>query len=196
MKFLQFLFIFLLSATFFSSCKKRGCADPDALNFDINASKDDHSCYYYWIGQHYGGGDVYYIDQTKKHGLIAAPSDLQPAPWGCIWQNINGADNRNVGSGMQNSLDIVKSCGGVTPASLCLDFDTLGYSDWYLPSIEELNGLSSSLGKLGQAKLSSGYYWSSTELDSAQAYLVLFGNGAETYNYKTGPYYVRPIRSF
>ena len=196
MKFLQFLFIFLLSVTFFSSCKKRGCADPDALNFDINASKDDHSCYYYWIGQHYGGGDVFYIDQTKKHGLIAAPADLPSAHWGCNNTLIPYASETAVGKGLQNTTEIVKGCSAITAASLCYNLDTMGFNDWYLPSIEELHGLATSLGKLGQAKLGSGYYWSSTQIDASQAALVLFGNNAKTQNGKTGSNNVRAIRAF
>jgi len=50
---------------------------------------------------------------------------------------------------------------------------------------------------VGQANLGSGYYWTSTEVDTFAAYLVLFGNGgAETQNTKTGLYDVRAIRSF
>ena len=51
------------------SCKKTGCTDPDALNYVQSASKDDHSCYYFWIGQKSQGGRVFYINPSKKHGL-------------------------------------------------------------------------------------------------------------------------------
>jgi hypothetical protein len=37
----------------------------------------------FYIGQEYGGGIIYYIDATGKHGLIVAKEDLGPAPWGC-----------------------------------------------------------------------------------------------------------------
>ena len=196
MKFIQLLVILFFSVLFISSCKKRGCADPDALNFDPNASKDDHSCYYYWIGQHYGGGDVFYIDRTKKHGLICAPCDLPNAKWGCNNILIPGVSESAVGKGMDNTKQIVNSCSEVTAASLCYNLDTMGYDDWYLPSVEELYGLAISLGKVGQAKLGSGYYWSSTQVDASTAALVLFGNSAKTQNGKTGSNNVRAIRSF
>ncbi len=42
------VFIFFLSiASFFFSCKKRGCITEYAINFDATAKKDDKSCQYY-----------------------------------------------------------------------------------------------------------------------------------------------------
>ena len=35
--------IFLFSSL---SCQKRGCTDPDAINYDVNAKKDDNNCMY------------------------------------------------------------------------------------------------------------------------------------------------------
>lgn len=34
----------LLSSLAFSSCKKKGCMDPDAVNYDENAKKEDNTC--------------------------------------------------------------------------------------------------------------------------------------------------------
>lgn len=195
MRFLKFSFIILLFTNLFFSCKKRGCTDPDALNFSDKASKDDHSCYYFWIGQHYGGGDVFYIDQTKKHGLIVAKQDIGFVKWGCDGVNLSGAASKDVYSGARNTQNIVDNCEGVTAASVCNDLDTLGYDDWFLPSLEELKGLSSSLGKLSQAGL-KGYIWSSTQIDENNAYAVLFGNNAVAILGKNVKYSVRPVRAF
>ena len=35
--------VFLFSSL---SCQKRGCTDPDAINYDVNAKKDDNNCIY------------------------------------------------------------------------------------------------------------------------------------------------------
>ena len=44
-RFLKFLYVF--SALFIiQSCKKSGCTDPEALNYNIDAQKDDNSCLY------------------------------------------------------------------------------------------------------------------------------------------------------
>lgn len=41
------LFYFLIATTFiFSSCKKEGCVDSDAINYDEKAKTDDGSCKY------------------------------------------------------------------------------------------------------------------------------------------------------
>ena len=42
---LTYLSLFLVAgALTFTSCKKKGCTDPTALNYDANAEKDDGSC--------------------------------------------------------------------------------------------------------------------------------------------------------
>jgi hypothetical protein len=193
MKFLQFIFIFLLSVVFLSSCKKRGCADPDALNFDINASKDDHSCYYYWIGQHYGGGDIIYIDQTKKHGLITATFNLQKnhsASAGYI------ATSTDVYSGRSNTELIAKTFGPGTAAYDCYILDTLGYSDWFLPSKEEAVGLIS-LSKLGQANTNGiAYLLSSSYSDSNNIWTVYIPSSTAIPMDSGAKGAVRPMRTF
>ena len=42
----KYILIFLCTSLLFSCTKKEGCTDPVAINFDINASLDDGSCYY------------------------------------------------------------------------------------------------------------------------------------------------------
>ncbi len=40
------IFVLLLGSVAFSSCKKKGCMDPDAVNFNDAAKKEDGSCNY------------------------------------------------------------------------------------------------------------------------------------------------------
>lgn len=40
------VFVFLMSILFLMSCKKEGCTDSNALNFNAEAKKDDGSCTY------------------------------------------------------------------------------------------------------------------------------------------------------
>lgn len=198
MKFFKILFLLLLLTNVIVSCrKKRGCTDPEAMNYNPDAKKDDHSCYYYWVGQEYQGGKIFYIDQTGKHGLIAADFDIEGgAPWGCISNEVIGADGIAVGTGLQNTLDIVNGCGEGTAAFLCANLDTLGYDDWYLPSKNELQGLADRLGFMGEANLNGAYYASSSEMDATNLWSVYMPNRAAIESPKNWLLFTRPIRSF
>ncbi len=97
------------------------------------------------IGQEYQGGIIFYLDDTKEHGLIAYKSDLADAPWGCFNQpnpvppTAPIAQNDGIGFGKQNTLAIVNFCDEPNIAArLAYMLDGNGYTDWYLPSIDEL----------------------------------------------------------
>ncbi len=197
MRFLGILLVLSFLTNSLTSCRKtRGCTDPEALNYNKDASKDDHSCYYYWIGQSYGGGKVFYIDQTKKHGLIACPFDLPSTPWGCISPAISVNTSTDVGTGLSNTEAIVAAYTTISAASICYNLDTLGFNDWYLPSTQELVGLDKTLGVMAEANLGSGYYWSSSQSDTNAAWSVMMDNGSPVIFNKCSAYSVRPIRSF
>ena len=156
------------------------------------------------VGDDYQGGKIAYIlqagdlgyDANVSHGLIAAVSDLGQATWGCTGTTISGADDGNIGTGAQNTLDIMNGCGtaGIA-ARLCGDLVLGGYSDWYLPSSLELNMLY--LNKVAIGGFSNDGYWSSTEYGSNQAWFIPFG--FEVTNYfasKNLPFSVRAVRAF
>ena len=44
-KFLKLIYFFS-ALLIIQSCKKSGCTDPEALNYNIDAQKDDNSCLY------------------------------------------------------------------------------------------------------------------------------------------------------
>ena len=193
---LFFGFIILILA--FTSCKKGGCTDYDALNYDPEAKVDDNSCYYFWIGQNYQGGKIFYIDRSRKHGLIAAPVSFQTIQWGCQNQFLNQENGDIVGKGSSNTLGITDACGFQTAAGLCSQLDTLGYDDWFLPSKEEVVGMVVNLYPLRE--LTDGgdesYLWSSSQVDTNTVYAVHPWNGAAVIFNKGQAYSVRPIRAF
>jgi hypothetical protein len=157
------------------------------------------------IGEFVKGGRIAYIlqpgdpgyDANVPHGLIAAPSDQST---GIQWYNgsyvTTGATATAIGTGNANTNTIVSVQGaGSYAAKLCYDLVLNGYSDWYLPSKDELNKLylnQTAIGGFGYF-----YYWSSSETVISYAWSNYFYSG-DNYNNnnKSATLNVRAIRSF
>ena len=161
------------------------------------------------IGQYFQGGIVAYIlvsgdpgyDANTQHGLIAATSDQST---GIQWYNgsytTKGAIGTAIGTGLSNTNAIITSQGASTAyaAGLARAYKGGGYTDWYLPSKDELNKLYA-MKLLGFGGFASGDYWSSTEFDNVYngfAWYQNFSNGSQDYVDKFLAFYVRAIRAF
>jgi hypothetical protein len=156
------------------------------------------------IGDTYKGGIIAYFlqsgdpgyDANTRHGLIAAPTDQNSnATWGCYGTNISGAEGNALGTGAQNTIDIVAGCNapGIA-ARICYDLVLNGHDDWYLPSTDELSKLYQNKVVIGGFALDE--YWSSTEYNSAVAWRQSFIDGNQNTSYKTVPLSVRAVRDF
>ncbi|NBW59101.1 MAG: DUF1566 domain-containing protein, partial [Crocinitomicaceae bacterium] len=132
-------------------------------------------------------------------GLIAAPSDQGTAQWGCTWTTaVSGAYGTAIGTGAQNTLDIMNGCSeaGIA-ARLCGDLVLGGYSDWYLPSLDELNKLS--LNKVAIGGFAISVYWSSTAFNNGNndaAWAQNFTDGNQSGHAKVNFSNVRAVRAF
>jgi hypothetical protein len=154
----------------------------------------------YTIGQAALGGIIAYINgggSTGTSGLVATAADISSgALWGCLGTEIAGADSTAIGTGNQNTIDIMAGCAtaGIA-ARLCGDLTEGGYSDWYLPSKDELTQLY--INKVAIGGFTNNRYWSSTESDANLAWIQNFNDGFQpSVSSKSNTLYVRAIRSF
>lgn len=166
----------------------------------------------YSIGQSTLGGIVGYIlqsgdsgyDANNQHGLIVSTTDLSTASeWATgSYLVVTGATGTAIGTGLSNTTAIVSSiiAAGRPAATLCVNHNGGGYTDWYLPSRDELNALYTNRVAIGG--FASAYYWTSTETDFRTAYVQNlttsggFPAGYQTSFFKYNTYYVRAVRTF
>ena len=139
------------------------------------------------VGDFYQGGVVFHLfvpGETgyvsgETHGLIAAVEDqtrvlVYNGPFGTmVSYATTGATATAIGTGSANT-DAIISVQGTTETSyaagLARAYTGGGYTDWFLPSKDELNQMDINKSTLedvsGFNALITTYYWSSTENDS------------------------------
>jgi hypothetical protein len=124
-------------------------------------------------GDEYGGGKLVYIFRQgdagyvagQLHGLVAAKEDLSQS---LTWQQAIAA---------------------------CREYRGGGFSNWRLPSKEELNMLYTHRFAIG-GFTERYYYWTSTESDRNDAWDQSFRTGEHNLGYKLDSNFARPVRVF
>ena len=163
---------------------------------------------YLKVGDEYQGGVVAYVlvsgdpgyDPSTQHGLVIATSYISDQiTWDnwALYRTTTGATGTAIGTGLTNTNTIIASQGGTTTsyaAGLARAYNGGGYSDWYLPSKDELNILYLNKEKIGL--LAIGSFWSSSEVSRTDAWAIRFDTGNWANDNKTGQSYIRVIRSF
>jgi hypothetical protein len=150
----------------------------------------------FYIGENYGGGIIFYIDSTGLHGLISATSDQSTykAPWGCQGTLIGGTGTA-IGTGDANTEAIVAGCPTIgIAAQICDTLVLNGYSDWFLPSKDELNQMYIQKNLINMNNTNE--YWSSSEYDATRAWCQIFLNGVQGTCLKDDLCCVRAVRAF
>ncbi len=158
-----------------------------------------------------GGGKIFYVNLTRPAGSQyfeaacfgwyygSCRGGADPlAEWGCPARRVyeRFTDRTRFFDGEQNTTDIATFCttAGIA-AKLAYDLVLGGQSDWFLPSLWELDLMEESTIIGGFSMYTQ--YWSSSEVgDDNYAWGVEFGNGYHWNNYKYSLLHVRPIRSF
>jgi len=155
------------------------------------------------LGDSFNGGNIFYLDETNEHGLIAAEEDLALYSetnffWGKMDEHLGATDTE---SGEENTLKMANSVTDDYFAGYPFHgkYEHNGYDDWYIPAKEELILLKDNQGYAGgfSKDSNSASYWSSTELTIDKAYalnfVALIGTDVSKGEYS---YRVRPIRKF
>ncbi|MFT6065624.1 MAG: hypothetical protein ACJAQX_001498 [Polaribacter sp.] len=161
------------------------------------------------IGDFRDGGVVFWVDPADNtHGLVCAIEDQSG---GIRWYNGSliktGATGTAIGTGSTNTTAIIANQGPVATsyaAGLARDYDGGGYTDWFLPSKDELNEMylnkatiNSTAAANSGSNFATAVYWSSTEIGSGGASVQYFGNGFQSNsNKKSTVSIVRAVRAF
>ncbi len=159
------------------------------------------------------GGIVFYDKGEVTDGwryLEAAPAEEEfEAEWGAMDYDVAGTQT-GVGTGKENTRLIVEALNtlGETgkAAQLCDELIVGEFTDWFLPSIDELDLMYDNLQENGLGGFhdvsTDDYYWSSSQdnTDNETAWSQGFSNGQQ-YNYydsyyKTYSSYIRAVRAF
>ena len=162
------------------------------------------------IGQAYGGGFVAYILQPgdpgcaagEAHGLIAAIDDQNGGfgiRWALphYWNTAVTGTGTALGTGSANTDRVITQNGaGIDyAAGLARAHAGGGFTDWFLPSRDELDTLYLNRAAIGG--FSSASYWSSSEDGANTAWYQDFGDGVQGDSFgKHSTYHVRAVRRF
>ncbi len=150
------------------------------------------------VGSNYGGGKIAYIFQSGDpgfvsgviHGIIAS-NDEWTTRWGCNGTTLAGAFGTALGTGAQNTIDIVTLCSELgTAASVCDNYSVtsggITYSDWHLPSITELQRILANRSAIGGFNSPYDLYWSSSQGNNNFAYVIQVSSGNTSFTNKIG----------
>lgn len=175
--------------------------DPNGagLTYDINVVSspvtEHHTYYAQWeviggIGP--GGGVVVYNDPQRDNGfqyLEMAGTINGGAPM--AWHEnteISPTTVEAIFHGQENTDAIIAAATYPTAAAACANFEQNGYTDWFLPSYNELNWHRQFLDP-------ERFYWTSSLMNN-EVWVVSGSTYATELQVARDSVYVRPFRSF
>lgn len=146
----------------------------------------------YSIGDNAQGGIIAYIFQSGdpgydagvQHGYVIQETDNATTPviFGCAG-TLFGATGTAMGTGANNTSIMAAGCS--TSNSVCYMASNLslnGYSDWFVPSKDEMTKIYSTKDDVGRT-FTSPYYWTSSEKDAGLAWYINWSNGGLSADY-------------
>lgn len=169
------------------------------------------------IGDEYQGGIIFYIFKPDEwtdvgyyvpgeiHGLIVSKNDLPDKyEYGCYNKYFNALGHTQLTVNYHSeypTVEIFNYCGANTAAGACYNLVLNGYSDWYLPTFQELRKIAISNIIKPDGKVRWSCTWQNYYPDNS------FPNNQYAYAYEAGLYtkdrykrselfFVRPVRKF
>jgi uncharacterized protein (TIGR02145 family) len=145
-------------------------------------------------GKYFEEGLIISLD-ADGGGLLCSTSDFGMAEWGCSGL-VTGASGIEYGKGLYNTVQIMDACPmSMIAAQNCRYYSSGSYSDWYLPTQQELMCVfqnSQYIAGVGMAP-----YWTSTESSSQPSLLAIsISDGTVIEAPKTQMLNLRPVRHF
>ncbi|MCZ2130036.1 MAG: DUF1566 domain-containing protein [Bacteroidia bacterium] len=172
---------------------------PYALHAKTAESVTGGSSNDFYLGQDTLGGIVFYIyigSDGNQHGLIVNKNESS-AQWQISSTTTNATRSWDgaYNTGLMTSSPAANYVNGLTDG---------GFTDWYLPSIDELSILWHNRFHANNALNAGGFtllsntaaYWSSTENLAPNAFAFTFGLGYAATSGKANTYSVRAVRAF
>jgi len=145
------------------------------------------------------GGIIFYDKGSYTNGwqyLEAAPSDQSGGAQWCGSYATTGARATGLGDGISNTAIIVSKQSGSYAANICSSLVLGGFSDWFLPSYEELEKMYVNLKAKGLGSFALAGYFSSSETTSGNAWGKYFDDNTWGALDKRGSFAVRAARAF
>lgn len=165
------------------------------------------------IGDYNYGGVIFWIDPTDNtKGLVCAVTDQSSSiRWHDTQQpSITGTTSISLQTGSTNTDFIIASLGSNFAAGVARAYNGGGFTDWFLPSVDELKEMSNNRAAIdatatansGTAlvadpwSVSTGYWSSSQESNPGRVYLVNLLVAGESAGFATNIARVRAVRAF
>jgi hypothetical protein len=154
------------------------------------------------------GGWVFHITDGGLHGLEAAPEDIPGGRifmWGCMGEEVLGASGVAIGTGATNTEAIAAHECTITPrygiptheaALSANDYTFNGYTDWFLPSLQEFKSL---YATIRNELVSNAWYTTSSQGGDHLGWhhwAVYTNNGHSRVIGKAMQHNVRAVRAF
>lgn len=172
----------------------------------------------YSVGDIGPAGGVVFITPSTSGNTTGYYFEVAPSPFAVTrtWAQstpvnyqstaVSGADGTAIGTGYQNTLDIIaqgNSTSTTSAAAYCRSLTINNYNDWFLPSKDELNQIWLNRTIVGR-KTADDIHWSSSEATDSgwteYAWSQTFGNDGSQlslYSFKSNAsYYANPVRMF